>query len=216
MLMRMRGMHLLFLLCLSLPLAAVEEVMVLGLFKDKAVLRIDGNRRVLAVGQTSPEGVKLIAADSDGATLEIDGEERRLPLGSHIGATYSAPQQPEVQIWPDTDGMYKAVGSINGFPVNFLVDTGATSIAMNERQARRLGIDFRLKGKPGTVTTASGVVEVYGVRLDRVKVGDILLRNVQAVVLTGGRPEEVLLGMSFLGRLDMRRDGQVMLLKKKF
>ena len=111
--------------------------------------------------------------------------------------------------------MYRVVGSINGFPVRFLVDTGASSIAMNSAQARRLGIDYRVEGKPGMASTASGVVRSYGVVLDRVKVGDIELRNVRAEIIDGSHPQQVLLGMTFLSRVDMAREGQMLELTSK-
>jgi len=114
------------------------------------------------------------------------------------------------------NGMYSTAGFINGHPVNFLVDTGATWIAMNVHQARSLGINFRYSGKRGMVSTANGVAPVYRVMLDKVRVGEIELTNVEAGVLEGSSPREVLLGNSFLNRVEMQRQGQVMLLKQKF
>ncbi|MDH3871316.1 MAG: TIGR02281 family clan AA aspartic protease, partial [Gammaproteobacteria bacterium] len=97
-----------------------------------------------------------------------------------------------------------------------LVDTGATQIAMNDAQARRLGIDYRVTGEPTAITTASRVERAWAVMLDSVKVGDINLRNVSAIVLEGPQPDQVLLGMSFLGRLEIRNDGQLMTLRRKY
>lgn len=114
------------------------------------------------------------------------------------------------------NGMYSTTGFINGHPVNFLVDTGATWIAMNANQARSLGINFRYIGKRGAVSTANGVATVYRVNLDKVRVGEIELNNVAAGVLEGNSPSQVLLGNSFLNRVEMQRQGQVMLLKQKF
>jgi len=188
-------------------------IVVLGLFKDKAVVSIDGQQRVLGVGQTSPEGVTLIAASSREAVLERDGQRLTLALGSHIATTFAHPRETSVQLWADPKGMYRASGSINGFPVTLLVDTGASAVAMNATEARRLGLQYRLNGEPGTVATASGVERGYGVVLNKVAVGDIVLRDVEAVVLDGAHPSEVLLGMSFLGRLQMERDGASLRLK---
>lgn len=204
------------LLLLALPALAVDQVVVLGLFSGKAVLEIDGKRRVLKAGERSPEGVLLVSADSRAATIEIAGKQQRMELGTHIGGSFQGPQLAEVQVWPDQRGMYKIVGSINGLPVDFLVDTGASTIAMNSSQAKRLGIDFRVQGDRGMVSTASDVVPAYKVTLDRVTVGDITLRQVTAVVIDGAQPQDVLLGMSFLGQLDMQRQGQVMVLKQKW
>ena len=199
------------------PLAhGVDKITVLGLFKDKAIVTIDGKQRILTAGQTSPEGVKLIAANSEQATIEIEGTVAVYKLGTHIGTHYTPPAASKtVQVWPDTAGMYAIVGSINGFPVNFLIDTGATLIAMNRNEARRLGIDYRVNGLQGRSSTASGMVTTYYVYLKRVKVGEIELRDVEAAVVDGDFPTDVLLGNSFLNRLDMRREGRMLELKTK-
>lgn len=208
--------RLLLLICLLVATAVTAgDIVVLGLFKDKAVLTIDGNRRVLKRGERSPEGVRLVSADSEAAVLEIAGQTRRHLLGSHIGASYAAPAVREVRLWADSAGMFHTNGSINGYTVQFLVDTGATSVAMSAVEARRLGIDYRMSGRETTATTASGVARAWGIRLDAVRVGDILLRNVEATVLDGGFPRDVLLGMTFLGQLEMAREGSVLQLRQK-
>lgn len=196
--------------------AVALDIVVVALFKDKAVMNIDGNRRVLRVGEVSPEGAKLISADSDEAVIEVNGRREAFPLGAHIGSSFQAAASREVQIFPDTYGMYTTTGSINGHLINFLVDTGATTIALNANHAKRLGIDFRYVGKKGVVETASGVVEAYGIVLNSVRVGEIELRDVYATVIDGDFPTDVLLGMSFLGRVEMQRAGKALTLKKKF
>ncbi len=209
---------LLLALVLSPPAGlAVDNVRILALFSGKAVVQLDGRQRLLRAGQTSPEGVRLVSANARKAVLEINGKRGTYTLGSHISSSYAAPggRELSVQIWPDARGMYTILGSINGFPVRFLVDTGATAIAMNAAQARRLGIDYRVVGEPGLASTASGVVKSYGVMLDRVNVGDIQLRNVRAGVIDGNHPEMVLLGMTFLGRVEMARKGQMLELKTR-
>ncbi len=195
---------------------AVEKVSIKGLFKDKAILVIDGKQRLLRTGETSPEGVKLVRADSREAVIEIDGNQSTRGLGTHIGSDYAEPESRAVQIYPSNGNMYTIVGSINGFPVNFIVDTGATVVSMNSSQARRLGIDYAVEGRQGLSQTASGIVKVYMVQLKRVKVGDIELTNVEGSVHEGDFPTQVLLGMSFLGRLDIQREGGVLELRKKY
>ena len=208
---------LLALLLSPVPGGAVDSIRILGLFSGKVVVQLDGRQRLLRAGQTSPEGVTLVSANAREAVLEIDGKRGTYTLGSHISSSYAAPDGREflVQIWPDATGMYTVVGSINGFPVRFLVDTGATAIAMNAAEAKRLGIDYRVVGTPGMASTASGVVKSYGVVLDRVKVGDIQMRNVRAGVIDGSHPRQVLLGMTFLGRVEMARQGQMLELKTR-
>ncbi len=205
------------LLLSPLPGDAVDSIRILGLFSGKAVVQLDGRQRLLRAGQTSPEGVMLVSANAREAVLEVNGKRDTYTLGIHISSSYAAPEGRElsVQIWPDAMGMYTVIGSINGFPVRFLVDTGATAIAMNAAEAKRLGIDYRVVGKPGMASTASGVVKSYGVMLDRVKVGDIQLRNVRAGVIDGSHPRHVLLGMTFLSRVEMARQGQLLELKTR-
>ena len=150
------------------------------------------------------------------AVLEIDGEQKRYGLGGQIGGSYARSEQPKVRIWPTPNHMYLVTGSINGFPVDFIVDTGATLVSLSGREARRLGIDYRVVGTPGHSSTASGIEKIYLVKLDKVRVGDIELRDVQGAVHDGDFPPSTLLGMSFLGRLTMRQEGQVLELEKKY
>ena len=196
---------------------AVERLRVVALFSDKAMVEVDGKNRLLKKGKTSPEGVLLISADAKGVVLEIDGKRETYELGRHVSATYSKPKTQEVQIWRNTYGSYTTVGTINGRTVNMLVDTGASSVAMSEVEARRLGIPYLLTGTVVRVSTASsGNVKGYKVLLDRVQVGDILLRNVKGTVIEGNSPREVLLGMTFLGQLQMENTGSVLLLKTRY
>lgn len=197
-------------------LCAVNKLHVVGLFKDKVIIEIEGKRRLISVGMVSPEGVKLIAATSQAAILEIDGKRDSYPLGTRIGNRFVEGRAPvAVRIWPNTAGMYAVDGSINGFPVHFLVDTGATNVAMSKHEARRLGIDYRLIGTEGAVGTASGIARSFAITLKEVRVGAIELYDIPATVVDGDFPQETLLGMSFLGRLEMVRDSAVMELRKK-
>lgn len=197
----------------SVATLAIEKVVLLALFKDKAILQIDGARRVLSRGDTSPEGLKLISADTEQAVVEINGRQRVLKL-SVVAASQGATGQPRVTLWADR-GFFYAEGSINNVPVRFLVDTGASAVAMNSALARRLGIDYA-KGRPGMAVTASGYAKVYGVKLSTVKIGEIVLHDVEAGVIDGNQPDVPLLGMSFLGSLEMRRDGDRMELIKRY
>ena len=206
-------------LCISLYQSTVlagMDVRVVGLFSDRAVLLVEGRQHVLRVGQTSPEGVKLVLANSESAVLLIDGEEVTARLDGRVSARKRTATVKEVQVWRDTTGMYTTVGSIDGLPVSFLIDTGATQVAMNASQARRLGIDYHVTGNPAEVTTASGVERAWMVTLDSVKVGDLEVRNVSAVVLEGKQPKVTLLGMSYLGRMEISNDGRLMTLRQKY
>ncbi len=203
-------------LLMALPSPALDRLTVKGLFKDRAMVEIDGKAYLLTPGKTLKNGVKLISANSREAVIEVDGKVATYHLGGRIESTYSSPQaRGRIEIWPDGMGMYTVTGSINGFPLTFLVDTGATLVAMNETQARRLGLDYKLSGVEGMSSTASGTVRAWYLRVKSVKVGEIELHNVQAAVLQGNSPTHVLLGNSFLNRLEMKRHGQVMELIRK-
>ena len=205
------------LLLVVAPAPAVESVQVLGLFKDRAVVLLGDRQRVLRPGETSPEGVKLVSANAREAVLEVDGQRATYRLGSRISTRFAGADEREtsVRVWPGEDGTYTVAGSIDGFPVTLLIDTGASKVAMNGAQAKRLGIDYRKIGKPSFAATASGVVKTYEVVLKRVRVGEIELQEVEAGVIDGPHPREVLLGMSFLDRLEMSRSGKALELRKR-
>ena len=154
-------------------------------------------------------------ADGETAVLEVNGQRARYKMGGAISLQFNEPTTTSKQIYADQRGMFHTVGSINGYTVNFLVDTGATTIAMNANQARRLGLDFRLQGELTQAQTASGVARAYYLKLDIVKVGDISQRNVDALVIDGTHPREVLLGMSFLNRLKVEKQGNVLHLEHR-
>ena len=199
--------------------AHAADISVNALFGGKAQISVNGGKPVmLSVGQTSPEGVKLISADSSAAVIEFQGKRQTLtPGGSGRfgGAPASGNSSGSVTLTADTQGHYQTLGQINGGTVQFLVDTGATAIAMSSTRARQLGLNY-LKGERGYTQTASGKAAAYRITLDTVKVGDITLHNVDAVVLEGDALPVVLLGMSFLSRTEMKRDGQSLTLIKRF
>lgn len=203
------------------PAGAVEKLTVLALFEGKVLLHVDGQRRLISEGETSPEGITLVKADSDRAVVAIDGREEVLEMGmvtgfpgasEDVSPAWDGPEQ--LTLWAEDDGFFYASGSINGSSVRFLVDTGANTIALSRDLAERLGIDYR-SGQQGVATTASGVTPMFLVTLDRVSIGDITLRNVDAGVLLGNHPDIPLLGMSFLGKLDMNRTGDRLELRRR-
>lgn len=194
--------------------AWATSVSVVGLFKDKAIVSIDGGKpRTLSVGQTV-QGVKLIAADSGSASFEVDGKRRTLAMGQSFAGSAPTGERQTVSLTADARGHFAAMGSLNGYPVTFLVDTGATSIAINADEARRMGLDYRA-GQATGVGTAAGVVPAWHVKFNTVKVGGITLHQVDGMVVETGL-NVPLLGMSFLNRMEMRRDGQTMTLIQRY
>ncbi len=215
-LMKTRILLLLVLLCLAATGWAVDKLRVVALFPDKAMVEIDGKNRVLKVGKPSPEGVILISSNSREAVIEVDGKRSTLSVEGQIGGTLTGPALREVRISRNALGAYMTVGSINGRTVNMMVDTGATAVAMSEMEAKRLGIPYWLKGERGGVSTASGNARAWNVTLDKVQVGPIVQHNVRAVVVEGGSPEQVLLGMTFLEKVEIENAGSVMVLRTKY
>lgn len=194
---------------------AVDNIRLQGMFSSKAVINIDGKRRVLSIGETSPEGVTLIAIGDDHVTLKIDDSTHDYTMGGSIGLDYVKPENHEEQFFADQQGMFEAVGTINSQTVRFLIDTGATLVAMNRSQAKQLGIRYRLDGQPTSVSTASGFEKAYRVKLKSVTLGNIKQTNVDAMVIDGHHPGPILLGMSFLGQLKVEKAGNTLVLKQR-
>ncbi|MET1078957.1 MAG: TIGR02281 family clan AA aspartic protease [Pseudomonas sp.] len=194
---------------------AASSVQVVGLFPGAAVLNVDGQRKLVKVGQTGPGGVQVLSVDKQGALLRVDGAERNYPMSREYSDGFATPEKLQLSIAKGVGGHYWVAGSVNGSSVQFLVDTGATAIAMNESQAARLNIDYRVSGVPTSVSTASGTARAWQIRLDRVKVGAIQVLGVDAVVLEGESPTEALLGMSFLNRVGWRQDQGMLIIESK-
>ena len=196
--------------------AQAVDVDVVGLFAGKAVVRIDGGApRTLSAGQSTPEGVRLVRADSNEAEFEIAGRRQVMGLGrGRFGGAMSA-QAASVTLYPDHSGHFVTDALINGRSVRVLVDTGATTVAMNSREAGRMGLDVR-SGPRVNMSTANGVVAARATKLDTVQIGAITLHNVEAVVHDGDSPSIVLVGMSVLNRLDMRREGGQLVLTQRY
>jgi len=194
---------------------AIEHIDVQALLPGMVVVLIDGQRRTIKLNKTSPEGVRLIAADSKRATLAFDGKEEVFQLGNTVSMNYSAPEVHKEQLFANDRGMFLAHGSINGQSVKFLVDTGATSVAMSETEAKTLGIPYRLEGKKTFTSTASGVANAWHIKLRTVRLGRLKAKNVDAVVVQGNHPRMPLLGMTFLGNLKVQKEGNTMTLEQK-
>ena len=195
---------------------AAQKISLQALFQDKAIIVVDGARRVLKSGEASPEGIRLLSTDTreEKAEIELDGKRETLKLGV-VTASFASKGKGSATLYPDRGGHFFVDGQINGTPVRFMVDTGATVVAMSGATANRIGIDYRGNGRPGMASTPAGYVNTYDVLLTSVQVGDITLYNVEGSVIEGDHPRETLLGMSFLGQLDMRRDSDKMELSER-
>jgi aspartyl protease family protein len=195
-------------------LSAFAQTVLAGRMGDRALLMIDGQRHIVAVGQ-SVGGVTLLRWQGDQAMLQAEGVTWLLRLGAHPARLTEgpAPTPPgrEIVISAGPGGHFIAHGSINGQAVQFMVDTGATLVALSKGEARRLALDLR-NARQVTTQTANGPVPSQLVQLSRVRVGSVELRHVDAVLLPAQMPH-VLLGNSFLGRFQMRRENDIMRLE---
>lgn len=195
---------------------ANTKVNIVGLFNGKAVMIInDGKPKTLSVGQTV-DGVKLMGADSRSATLLIEGKTRTLGMGQAASvAGTSANANPSVTLYANSQGHFISDCKINGVSLKFLLDTGATSVALNSGDAKFAGVDYK-RGEPMYVNTANGVITAYRVTIANLKIGGITLSQVEGNVVEGGSPSIVLLGMSALNRMEMKRQDMTMTLTKKY
>ena len=191
-----------------------QTVSMSGSMGDKALLVINGTPRAVAVGATLM-GVKLVSVGPNDAVVEIGGKRVVLSLGGtpvNLGGAASEGSGSQIVLTAGTGGHFITRGSINGKTVRFLVDTGATNIALSQAEADRIGLNYR-NGERGISNTANGQVIVYRTLLDVVRVGDVQVYNVAATVLPA-QMEAVLLGNSFLTRFQMKRENDVMTLVK--
>ncbi|MDR1850393.1 MAG: TIGR02281 family clan AA aspartic protease [Zoogloeaceae bacterium] len=195
--------------------ASAVEVGLAGVMGSKALLVINGSSpRAFAVGEQY-NGVKVIEVQPQGVVLEIQGQRRSLRVGQNAASSAAPGQDGAVaRLTADSAGHFFTNGQINGRSVKFVVDTGASSISIGPAEARKLGLDLS-RGTQMQLSTANGVTPAVGIKLDTVRVGDITLRNVDAVVGQQDMPF-VLLGMSFLNRTNMQREGDILLLKQRF
>ncbi|MBC7647813.1 MAG: TIGR02281 family clan AA aspartic protease [Vitreoscilla sp.] len=184
---------------------------------SKALLVVNGTPpKTVGAGETH-EGVKVISTSSDMAVVEQDGKRSTLRLGEaavHMGAAKSGGKGNKIVLTAGSGGHFMTAGQVNGRAVQFMVDTGATSVAMGAQDAERAGINYKV-GQPVMMSTANGTAQGYRVKLDSVRVGEVEVLNVDAVVTAQPMPF-MLLGNSFLSRFQMLRDNDLMTLTKKY
>ena len=197
--------------------AFAQSVSMSGSLGDKALLVIDGAPRTLATGATV-QGVKLVSVTGSDAVVEVKGKRQTLSVGGAQvnlgGEAGSDGGGSQIVLSAGSGGHFFAPGSINGKAVEFVVDTGATFVSMGAAEATRLGIDYS-KGQRGMSNTANGQIVVYRVALASMRVGDVQVYNVEAVVAQMPMPQ-VLLGNSFLTRFQMKRENDTMTLTKRY
>jgi aspartyl protease family protein len=163
----------------------------------------------LAAACAHADSVMLTGTIGNRAILRMDSP---VSVGEGGG---SAASGSRIVLNADSRGHFMASGAINGRSgVSFMLDTGATTVAMSVADATRIGLDYQ-KGTPVRMNTANGVAMGYRLRLDSVRVGDVEVRDIDAIVSQQPMPF-VLLGNSFIGRFSMRRDAEQMVLERRF
>ena len=194
--------------------AQAQSVSFSGMLGDKALLIIDGQARAVPVG-TTVQGVKLVTLDGGQAQIEANGKVQILRLGGTalVAGDTGGGDGARIVLPVGSGGHYTGLASINGHPVRFVVDTGATVVSLSADVAAQVGLDPH-EGIAAATMTANGVVGVRKLTLSRVSVGDVTLYNVDAVVSPQPMPV-VLLGNSFLSHFQMHSDGSTLVLDKK-
>lgn len=200
---------------------AYTEVSLHGMLGDKALVSFSGGQpRVMRVGE-SIQGVTLTTIGSGRITVEEAGKRRDVVLGATGGGTGGVRggagegQSGTTHITADGRGQFLVYGQVEDATVRFLVDTGASQVALPMSVARRAGLPLD-KANPVGVSTANGLARGYRARINRIRVGEITLYQVDALVLEDASLNEALLGMSFLDRTLMKRDGDQMTLKVRY
>ena len=213
----MKALLLPMLLAAACGVAHAQSVMLTGTIGSRAILIVDGSApKTVAVGETF-QGVKLLSMTPEQATVEAGGKrvalrmDQPVSIGSAGGGVGGGTR---IVLPASSGGHFMTQGAINGRSVNFMLDTGATTVALSAADAQRIGLDFS-KGRPVRVNTANGTAQGYLVRLNSVRVGDVEVYDVEAIVSPQPMPH-VLLGNSFISRFSMRRDSDQMVLEKRF
>jgi aspartyl protease family protein len=199
-------------------LAHAQSVTLSGIMGSKALLIVDGNPPKLVAPGESFKGVKVISAQSDQAVLDISGKQMSLRVGdapaSVGGSGGGASGGQRIALTAASGGHFFTSGQINGNTVQFMVDTGATAVSIGMADANRMGIDFKT-GQMVGMSTANGVVPAWRVKLGSVRIGDVVVHEVDAIVSPAPMPY-VLLGNSFLSHFQMNRTNDQMVLDKRF
>lgn len=199
--------------------AQAQSVSLAGVMGKRALLVVDGSKpKLVGVGQRHL-GVKVLSVSGHRATVESDAGRQVITLGGApvalTGATDSGGGNTQRIVLRQTGGgHFMTGGAINGKSVRFMVDTGATTIAMDESTAKRIGLKYK-KGKRIRGQTANGIAEGWAVKLDSVRLGSVTVHAIEAAVLQSSM-RQVLLGNSFLNRFTMTRNGDQMVLEKRY
>ena len=213
----MKAAVVLGLVLLSAQQAQAQTVGLAGMLGGRALLIVDGAApKSVATGE-SYKGVKVLSTEGDRAVVEVDGRRRSLRVGdapAAVGGGVDAAGGNRVVLSAGSGGHFVTQGQINGKTVSMVVDTGASTVALSAQEAQRMGLNYQ-SGQPVQLSTANGVVGGWRVKLASVRVGEVLVYDVDSVVSSGAMPY-VLLGNSFLSHFQMTRTNDQMVLEKRY
>ena len=202
---------------LGCAVAGAQTVTLQGMLGKRALLIVDGKPpKGVAPGDTHA-GVKVISTTGDEAVVEIAGQRQVLRLGEapvSVGAGGAGSRGGRIVLTAGSGGHFLATGAINGRAAQFVVDTGATFVSMGAADAQRFGVDWKA-GQIGSAQTANGVMPAWRVKLASVRIGDVEVFDVDALVSQQPIPS-ILLGNSFLNRFQMKRDHEQMVLERRY
>ena len=207
-----------FVLAVASGVAAAQSVALQGMLGSKALLIVDGSPPKSVAPGESHQGVKVLTTLGDQAVVEIGGKRHTLRIGdapASVGGAGGGPARGNrIVLTAGTGGHFMSQGAINGRAVVFMLDTGATAVSLSQSEAERVGLKYR-EGRPVQMSTANGVASAWFVKLASVRLGDVEVFDVDAVVSPAPMPF-VLLGNSFLSRFQMKRDNDQMVLERRY
>ena len=216
--MQQRALLALCVVCCLGPVSMAQTVGLSGMLGGKALIIVNGAApKTVATGDTY-KGVKIVSTQGDQAVVEISGTRHTLRVGdapASMGAGSGVGDSGNrIVLTAGSGGHFFTLGQINGKSVQMVVDTGATAVSLSVQDAQRLGIAYQ-SGQPMRVSTANGVVPAWVIKLSSVRVGDVSVHGVDAVVSAGSMPY-VLLGNTFLTHFQMTRANDQMVLEKRY
>ena len=198
--------------------ALAQTVGLAGMLGGRALLIVDGAPPKAVAAGDSYKSVKVVSTEGDVAVLEIAGKRHSLRVGdapANVGGNAGdAAGGTRVVLSAGSGGHFLTQGQINGRAVQMVVDTGASAVSLSVEEAQRMGLDYK-SGQAVQISTANGVIPAWRIKLASVKVGDVLVYNVDSVVSSGSMPY-VLLGNSFLSHFQMTRSNDQMVLEKRY
>jgi aspartyl protease family protein len=199
---------------LGAPAHAEQAVALSGILGSKALLVIDGNPpRGMAAGEAH-QGVKVLSVGREDAVVEVNGQRRNLRLGeAPVSVGRQGGSGRRVTLLADGRGHFVGSGTINGRTMDFVVDTGASTVVLGRPDAERMGLNYQ-KGQPVRLSTANGIAQGWQLKLDSVRIGDVEVFGIEAIVTPQPMPF-VLLGNSFLEEFQMTRMNDRMVLEKR-